>query len=45
MGVLFNIVGDGSFGIARGRNMSGYPRFSGVGDSGVSGMGVICWHN
>ena len=39
---LLNVVGDGSLGMSRGRNMSGCPRFSGVGDSGVSGMGVIC---
>ena len=45
MGGLFNIVGDGSLGISWGRIMSGGPRFSGVGDSGVSGIGVICWHN
>ena len=24
--------------------MSDCPRFSEVGDSGVSGMGVVCWH-
>ena len=42
---LFNIVDDGSLGISQGRKISGCPRFSGVRNSGVSGMGVICWLN
>ena len=44
-GGLLNIVGEGSLGISSGRKLSDCPRFSGVGDSGVSGMGVLCWHN
>ena len=45
VGGLFNIVDDGSLAISQGRKMSGCPRFSGVGDSGLSGIGVFCWHN
>ena len=45
IGWLFNEIDDGWLGISSGRKLSNCPRLSGVGDSGVSGMGVICWHN
>ena len=45
IGGLFNGIDDGWLEMTQGRKMSDCPQFSGVGDSGISGMDVVCWHN
>ena len=45
LGGLFSRIDGGGLGISLGQVLSECPRFSGVGDSGVSGIGCICWQS